>query len=93
MVAENLSRQTVDDVGENHYLISCVIIYALAFWNEPAKQSVVTFNSSFFAGCIRMREIDSYPGLFQCGDVCKFGTVVSGNRFEHLFVFVSERGE
>ena len=40
-VSQNLSRQTVDTVGEETDIFCGIVRYTLAFWNEPPQHMVV----------------------------------------------------
>ena len=57
VIAEDFSRQVVDDITENHDIVCAVIVDASSFRNKPPEHPVVTFVRPFFAGSIRMREI------------------------------------
>ena len=40
-VAKDLSRQTIDAIGEEADLACAIVRYTLAFWNEPPQHMVV----------------------------------------------------
>ena len=48
VIAEDLSRQIVDDITENQDIVSAVIVYASIFRNESTKHPVMAFVRAFF---------------------------------------------
>lgn len=56
-VSQNLSRQTVDTVGEETDIFCGIVRYTLAFWNEPPQHMVVALICAFLEGGIRMCEV------------------------------------
>ena len=91
-IAENLSRQTVDAVGEEADLVSGVIGNALSLGNEPSQHTVVAFVGAFLAGRIWMGEVHLQRAVLHQRKPCKLGAVIAGNGLEHLIALFCKVG-